>query len=364
MKFLESAIKSIGAFLGEGGSPDEVRKGILGTLPQTQATAQEQPTEVAPLRQPIIESETITDQGAPGMRDTSDFMDDDGSLFIPMDIKEKARNLDSSFDENGAVMDLMGNRLGVTRTKGQALKSYIEGLKKRENPGNRGLVDFGGQKKFMPFKSIAEKREPGQSEFEIGYGIKVMDKWLDTREINWPVIDGVPVDIQEGITPQQAESLLIERTKKDRDILRSKFKTWGDMTEEEKIGWQDLSYNGGPGAIEKNPKAMAAANAGHTLEGLALLFDYTKAGNNRYRGLFTRRLNVYNKAALSVTGAPIVEEYKWGKNEVWVKFSSSIRSDKFSDNFKKKVSKNGWYKVPGPGGKPKDGKVGENFQFA
>jgi hypothetical protein len=362
MSFLESAIKSIGSFLGEGGSPDEVRKGILGGLPTETAPAT---VENPPLRQPIIESDLITDNGAPEIRDASDFIDDDGSLFIPIDSKPATDKIkDTSFDENGAVMDLMGNRLGVTRTKGQALKSYIEGLKKRENPNNKGLTVIGGQKKFMPFKSIAEKKEPGQSEFEIGYGIKVMDKWLDTREINWPVIDGVPVDIQEGITPQQAESLLVERAKKDREALKSKFKTWDDMTEEEKIGWQDLSYNGGQGAIDKNPKAKAAANAGHTLEGLALLFDYNKAGKNRYRGLFTRRLNVYNKAALSVTGAPVVEEYKWAENEVWVKFSSNIRSDKFSDNFKKKVGKDGWYKVPGPGGKPKNGKVGENFQFS
>jgi hypothetical protein len=102
------------------------------------------------------------------------------------------------------------------------------------------------------------------------------------------------------------------------------------------------------------------------MEGLVKVFDYIRAGKRRYRGLLKRRLNVYNKAALSVTGAPVVEEYKWSEDSVMVKFSSEIRSEKFSKKFRDKINNNGgWYKVPTKGeGKEKLVKVDENFQFA
>jgi GH24 family phage-related lysozyme (muramidase) len=191
-----------------------------------------------------------------------------------------------------------------------------------------------------------------------------MDSWLKDDPKGWPVIDGVPTDVRKGLTVPQVDSLLSMRAGKDRAVASSQLKTWTDMTEQEKLGWMDLTYNGGSGAIKLNPKARAAANAGYTMEGLARLFDYTKAGNKRYRGLLKRRLNHYNQAALSVTGAPVVEEYKWGE-EVWVKFSSSLRSEKFSKKFRDKINKNdGWYKVPGKGeGAAKHVKVDEDFQF-
>jgi hypothetical protein len=268
-------------------------------------------------------------------------------------------------DAGIAEQDIVEDRLGVTSTRGQAMSSYIDSIKKHEIPTKKGYVSQGGVNKFMMYKSIEEAKVPGLSEYEIGYGIKVKDDWLSDDRNKWPLIDGVRVNVREGLTVPQVDSLLEMRAEKDRDVASALLSKWSTMTEEEKIGWQDLTYNGGSKAIKINKNARAAANKGYTMEGLVRVFDYIRAGDRRYRGLLKRRLNVYNKAALSVTGAPVVEEYKWSKDSVMVKFSSELRSEKFSKEFRDKINKNGgWYKVPTKGeGKEKIAKVDENFQF-
>lgn len=42
---------------------------------------------------------------------------------------------------------------------------------------------------------------------------------------------------------QQTEDFLKSRIRQDRKDAKANLPTWGNMTEEEKMGWQDLTYN-------------------------------------------------------------------------------------------------------------------------
>lgn len=367
---LNNIIDSIGAFLTGGGDPEDIRSSVLGALPEQEIPEPEEPEAPEVLRQPVI-PEVIK------FNEPDEFqlpeIEDPGTgktnleMFQPIDVRspETIRSDSDRMADDAviAIQDIREERLGLTKNRGQASTDYLQYLKSQENPNNKGRVNVGGQPKYMMFKSVEEKKEKGQSEYEIGYGVKVLDKWLTDKKENWPVIDGVPVNVKEGLTSNQVDSLVNDKLKDYREASKKSLVQWDEMTEEEKYAWTDLSYNGGKGAIRMNKKAKLAADVGYTMEGLVKIFDFTKAGSQRYHGLLKRRLNAYNKAALSVTGAPVVEEYKWGE-EVWVKFSSSLRSDKFSKAFRDKINKaGGWYKVPGKGGTPKHVKVGENFLF-
>jgi ribosomal protein L21E len=72
---------------------------------------------------------------------------------------------------------------------------------------------------------------------------------------------------------------------------------------------------------------------------------------------------MYNQAALEVTGAPIIEKYEFG-DEIKVKFSSSMMTDKVSKRFTKKINDaGGWYTVTKGSGKQATWEVGDNFKF-
>jgi hypothetical protein len=238
--------------------------------------------------------------------------------------------------------------LGSIVSPQQARKDYVQELKAFENPNKKGFVSSETGKRFMPIKS-SEGRGPDKSmsDSEIGYGIKIPEKWLSNNPKDWPMIDGLKVNVREGITEQQAESLMNDMISKSYDSASKKLSTWEDMTEREKVFWADLTYNGGDKAIYKNPSAKAAADKGYTVEGMILALDFIRSGGKRSRGLLRRRLNMYNQAALEMSGVPIVEQYDFSDAGINLKFSTPFMTDKVSKKFKKKVDSEGWYHLVG-----------------
>ena len=336
-------LSSVEQFLSGGGDPGFIRNSILNALPPD-TNPKPQPETAQPLKQPVlpdtpsIKADAIIDE-----YDIDSIPDS-----IPDMSKYKRWDIIDNMNYETAFQHMLKGGLTLTRTKGQALSMYLDALKRQENSSNEGLTTIGGQKKFMMFQSLPEKREKGQSEYEIGYGIKVMDDWLGDDPNKWLKVHGVPIDVREGLTMDQVNTIMMDRIMKDQATTSTQLQTWDKMTEEERIGWQDLVYNGGLGLLKAPSQAKSAADKGYTLEGLAKLSHFTRAGSTHYRGLLTRRLNMYNKAALSVSGAPVIEKYQWGENGIKIKFSSKLVSDKFSNKFKKEVNDNGgWYSVPG-----------------
>jgi hypothetical protein len=367
---------SISEFLGQGADHKSISDRILSNFP-TEPVQKEQVQEVqepAPVKQPMLPD-------APALNVPDEITDDtvyeediDDSLpeFEQMDvrgqweIKAADEIKDRRSRTDAAIRSIAERSGGLTRNKGQANNLYLNMVKEHENPSMKGLSTVNGEKRFMMFESISEKKTPGLSKYEIGYGLKVKEDWLSDDPKKWLKIHDVPVDVRQGLTVKQVNTLLEERVGKDRAVTGAQLSKWADMTEEEKMCWQDLTYNGGIGLLKSNSEAKTAANKGYGMEGIVKLTHFTRAGSNRYRGLLKRRINMYNHAALSVPGAPVIEKYEYGPKGMRIKFSSKLMGDSFSPAFKKKVNDNaGWYNVPG---KVKEGKdklysMNDKYQF-
>jgi hypothetical protein len=120
----------------------------------------------------------------------------------------------------------------------QAKVWHLSEVKRMENPKDEGLYSQPtGPDVFMPFES-SEGTGPDKSmsKFEIGYGIKIPKKWLSGNIDNWPLIEGVRVDVSKGVTVDQAEWLsnnVLEATyKSSREALN---KHWKSMSPKEKV---------------------------------------------------------------------------------------------------------------------------------
>lgn len=360
---IDKIMESIKGFLGSGADEANIHNKISEGMQSNQPAPLKQPMAPDALTVKVDDDMFNLDTGQLDVNtNLPGFMDE--TIDPDVDADEEAQSHENAVDRAmRAVTEGWG---GVTRNKSQANGMYMDIIKKHENPGNKGLTNVNGVPTFMMFKSQYEKKEEGQSEFEIGYGIKVQNAWLSDSPDKWMKINDIPVDVRKGLTMQQTEDFLKSRMRQDRKDAKANLPTWGNMTEEEKMGWQDLTYNGGSGLLQADSQAKAAATAGYTMEGLAKLSHFTRAGTARYRGLLSRRLNMYNHAALSVSGAPVIEEYTWGPNGIRIKFSSDLISDKFSPSFKKKVSASGgWYDVPGQvkDKEMKSFKINDDYQF-
>ena len=265
--------------------------------------------------------------------------------------------------EDKAIESVHSGETAIKRTPVQVRTSHLDYVKKTENGSRKGFEKDATGGRFMPISSMeGEGPDSGMSDMEIGYGIKIEKSWLTNDRSKWLKIDGVPVDIRKGISEDQASSMTKEYLDKAYKTASSKLKHWDKMAESEKAFWADLTYNGGAKAINKNPKAMAAANSGHTVEAMILALDYIKAGGKIARGLLNRRLSMYNKAALEVAGAPIIEEYRMG-DSIEVKFSSSLMTDKASKEFTNKVNRSDWYKITKGNYQVGVWGVQDNYQF-
>jgi len=246
----------------------------------------------------------------------------------------------------------------------QVLDYHLNTLKKLENGAKKGFVKAPDGDKFMPIASgEGEGPDKGMSTMEIGYGTKIPDKWLSTNKEYWPIVDGVKIDVSKGITEDQELSMRKANLDKSYKAAAPKLKAWKDMTGMEKMFWGDLSYNGGAAAIDKNPKAKAAANEGRTIEAMVLALDYIKSAGKASRGLLNRRVSMYNQAALENTGAPVIEEYEFGET-IKVKFSTPFMTNKVGRGFAEKINKNDlWYTVTKGSGPTISQKADKNFNF-
>lgn len=271
----------------------------------------------------------------------------------------------SSKIQAGIDASMKDGSFAVKKTKYSATQSLVEDIKRRENPTNKGLVSSpGGEKLFMPFKSMEGRgSDKANSEMEIGYGTKILKSWLSDDKSKWPVVDGVPVNVKNGITMQQAQSMARNSLDISYRAAKSKVAGWDEATEMQKKYWIDLAYNGGASVFERNPNAMKALKNGYGIEGMVRTLDYIKAGGKVTRGLLNRRLSMYNEAALEHAGVPVVTEYVFGP-DIKVKFGSKFLTKGMSPTLSKKINDaGGWFVVSHGGTETKTRKVGENFRF-
>lgn len=248
------------------------------------------------------------------------------SEILAEKIRSEAEALEvvKRFDEGALV---------TKQDAGQARSSHLQDLMKFENAQNKGLVKTATGSKWMPIKS-GEGRGPDKSmsEYEIGHGIKIPESWMSDNKRDWPMVRGVKVNIKEGLTKDQEESLVRDLLEKSYTQAEKVIPGWKDISENEKTFWGDFIYNGGKGVLDKNPKAKAALAKGNTTEAMIRSLDFIGSAGKPARGLLKRRISMYNKAASEINGAPIIEEYTFGP-EIKVKFAHGFMDDKVSNKF-------------------------------
>lgn len=214
-----------------------------------------------------------------------------------------------------------------------ANSDYIEQVKVHENSTKEGFKDG----KFYPINSAEGKGTLNPSGQEIGYGILVKPEWLGTDESKYPVVDGVPVDVRGGITEEQATALVNDIVTAKQTELFDAYPDIGKMTTPLKMYWTDFTYNGGVGAIKKNPSALKALKAKQPVEAVIKTFNYWNTSGTPTRGLFKRRINSYNDMAKQM-GLPLVTSYDWGDGKGVARFDSKFEKGEGADKFAGKDS--------------------------
>jgi len=376
MNILQEGVKAISNFLGTDQPETTLRERLLDPANVDQDAREVSdapaPTE-AILRQPAPEEAPETYEGLDEFEINSlldeDLQDDfdpwdgeDFNLENPTEMERNAKLQEEMYRD--AEQGIEDDTLGVLMTDEAAKREHLEDVKIAENAGAKGYVKSTSGARFMPFDSLeGQGPDKGMSKQEIGYGIKIPKVWFSKDKKKWPKIDGVPVDISKGITEEQATTMLRDVLEDSDKTAKTKLSKWSDMTAQEKVFWSDLTYNMGAKAIDKNPKAKAAANAGRTVEAMVLALDSIRAAGKPLPGLLNRRLTRYNQAALEITGAPVVEEYNFGE-EIKIKFSSDFMTDKVSPKFAKKIKANdGWLTISKGGVDSFVKKADDNFKF-
>lgn len=225
-----------------------------------------------------------------------------------------------------------------------ARTAFVEDLKRNENAQKVGFE--GG--KFKPYPSL-QGADPknGWSEFEVAYGIRVPEEWLGEDENKWPTVQGVKLNISEGITEDEATALLTQNLDEQEEVAQKKIKGYADMSSGEQFFWKDLMYNGGTESVfkKKSPKAFKALQEGNTVEAMIRSLDFIHVGNTPHKGLLKRRVSRYNKATASLNGLPRIEEVEYGPN-IRVKFAFPHTHPKITKAYANKINKaGGWLTV-------------------
>lgn len=338
-------------------APEEVVEEVREFVDVSKIPQEDFADDIQPFTLPDLGDDDVFDFGNDDDFDTTPLSELEASEIRRA---EKDAQTLKQFEEGG---------IGAQSDPGTAWSDYFENLKRRENGENKGLTSGPqGQQVFMPIESLEGHGPDGEvfSTLEIGYGTKIPQSWLTDEQSEWPVIDGVPVDVRAGITVQQANSLARESLSKAEAFVKGKVKDYESLTSYEKLFWTDLVYNGGQKAIAKNPKAKKAMDKGFSGEAMIRVFDFIGTAGKKTRGLLNRRVSSYNKAAAETTGLPLVDTIEWG-SQIRVRFTSNIHSDKVSDKFSKSINDNGgWYTVT-TGPKGLEGKkifqADKNYQF-
>lgn len=211
------------------------------------------------------------------------------------------------------------------RDEGELTANYLGRLKKRENASNEGLR--GGR--FFPIESTEGRGKLNPTGLEIGFGILVKPEWLGRDKSKWPVINGAPMDVKRGLTPEQVEVFVADKVKEVQGDMAKIVPRWDELAPEVKLYFTDFGFNTGANSIKtKNPTAFKALEEGNPIDAMVSTFDYfnvTRGGEKEAtRGLLNRRLNEYNEVARSM-GIPEVESYKWGNGRAQVKFNGKLK---------------------------------------
>ncbi len=329
----DDIIKEVKGFVDPGSNVDPIRGGIVEDVQgkafnEIQAREIKQPDWIPPT---VLKNEEL---------DPAKVFD----LKIPerFDIQPDSTVWNEGMITKG-TSDVINNRSSVDQTKTNARSSYLTEIKNRENPSKVGFQTANGVSKFMPIAS-SEGTGPDKdimSKFEIGYGIKIPKVWLGADEDKWPVVQGVSVNIRNGLTDEQATAMSKDIMDKSYASAGKTVSGWKNLSENEKTYWADLAYNGGSGAIKKNKRAMKAAEKGLSVEAMIDVFHFIGSGGKRSRGLLNRRLSMYNQAALSISGAPVATSYEVKDGLVFIQFANGFMTNKISKKMSDKITKNG-----------------------
>lgn len=262
-----------------------------------------------------------------------DLRGDDEVLQEEVNTKAELLSVKQRFEEGSLV---------TRQEKGQARADHFKEVLQMENAQNKGLVKTSTGSKWMPIES-GEGRGPDKSMsiYEIGHGIKIPESWMSDNKAHWPEVDGVKVNIKEGLTRDQEESMMRKLLDKSYEDAKKNIRNWDDLTENEKVFWGDFAYNAGGAALNKNPKAKAALKRGDTAEAMVHALDYIGSGGKPSRGLLKRRITMYNKAASEMNGVPLIEAYEFGK-KIRVKFAHGFMTDKVSKKLADSVAESPW----------------------
>lgn len=330
-----------------------------------QASQPQLPTSYDPEEDPVYEavSYAVPDFGPVDF----DIGGDDDFVYASPSEQELNTRREEALDRV-AVQQSQQGTLAAPSDDDSAADEYMNMLMDMENAQKKGRrMGPNGRPLFFPFESVEGTGPDAKvfSNMEVGYGNKVMKDWLEDDKSKWPVVDGVPVNVREGLTDRQARSLMEKSLASAGRAASKRVPGYEEMTAWEKQYWNDLTYNSGHDVSRKNPKAIKAAKAGYSAESLIRTFDFISAGGNKMRGLLNRRLNMFNLASSETSGLPAVEEYSWGPEGIKVKFAAPITTDKVSKRFRDRINNNdGWYTVAkGSGDKQETFRVDESFQF-
>lgn len=323
---------------GEKVFPTEKVEPEAPDAPEPPPSTPEEPPAELPLRKLMTESaapdrEVIRKIQKRSEEEVPDFSMDDTEDFERQEDKDRQEIL-SGLEYIQAQINGKGS--GMV-SKAGAVQRYHKELMSWENPNESGLQGD----KFMPFKSIEGRgSDPDNSEYEIGYGIKIRQSWISDNRKDWPVINGVHTDIRDGISRELAEQWCYEMQNQAYSSAKEQINTssWDKMVEPERTFWTDLVYNGGPKSIDANTKAKAAMDKGYSVEAMLKCLNYINASGKPMRGLLNRRISRYNSAALDMPGVPTIESYTVKGEEVELKFASSFSSPKVSDKYKEHLN--------------------------
>lgn len=368
-----SVLEDIGNAIAEGfGIEDTSKVSFRPPVEERQTAADPTPVEQQPIQEAVEPQEEIeyeaTSFAVPdfGPIDFDPLGDDDFVYADPSE--EELRNRREESLDQMAIQKSEEGTLAAPADKDMAEDEYIRLLQDMENPQGKGRkIGADGKPRYFPFKSLEGKGPDGKtfSGMEIGFGNKIPQSWLSDDQSKWPVVEGVPVNVKDGLTERQAKALMQASLESSRSSASSKVPGFDKMTAWEQQYWTDMTYNGGQGVTGKNPKAIKAAKDGYSAESMIRTFDFISAGGNKTRGLLNRRLNMFNLASSEISGLPAVEEYSWGPEGIRVKFASDITTDKVSKRFRDRINKaGGWYTVTkGTGDKQETFQLDDNFKF-
>ncbi len=202
------------------------------------------------------------------------------------------------------------------------LPKFVERLKLTENGLKKGFNN--STKMWSAIESKLDSKELNPTGKEIGYGVVIRPEWVGDDESKYPIVDGVPVDVNKPITDRQAVGLLENVMCEKLNELKKAYKEISELPPSSQMLWLDFAYNAGTGAIKGNGskpnKMYQYLKEGKPIAAALETFNYWNANGVPLRGLHDRRIKAWNQMA-KAEGLPLVTEYEWGSGGSTVYFN-------------------------------------------